>query len=105
MDPVSAPEIAAPTARAAQLPSRRERMWPAVLVLFLLSPIIAEMLSGSTPPLAWLNPLNLIVQPALYGSGDSDDRAHVGAHSCQCAPHSGRSSVHPERRLAAYGRR
>jgi hypothetical protein len=39
------------------------------LVLFFLSPIIAEMLSGSAPPLAWLNPITYILVVSLYGSG------------------------------------
>lgn len=50
-------------------PSKRPRVWHAILTLYVLAPIVAEMLSGSTPPLAWRNPFNPIVQPALYGSG------------------------------------
>lgn len=50
-------------------PTRRLRTWPALLVLYLLAPIVGEMLSGSTPPLLFLNPVNLIFLPALYGSG------------------------------------
>ncbi len=50
-------------------PAKRLHTWPAVLVLYFLAPIIGEMLSGSTPPLLFLNPVSLIFQPALYGSG------------------------------------
>jgi hypothetical protein len=38
-------------------------------VLYFLAPITGEMLSGSTPPLLFLNLVNLIYLPALYGSG------------------------------------
>src|SRR5713226_8351264 len=40
-----------------------------LLALILLSPIIAEMLSGSTPPLEWLNPMAALLLIWLYGSG------------------------------------
>ncbi|MFQ6057706.1 MAG: hypothetical protein ACE5MB_02345 [Anaerolineae bacterium] len=39
------------------------------LVLFFLSPIIAELLSGSAPPAEFFNPFTLLVLTALYGSG------------------------------------
>jgi hypothetical protein len=70
-DPAPATAATEPSAPAPAIaaPARRERTWPAVLALYLAAPIIAEMISGSTPPLAWLNPFNPIVQPALYGSG------------------------------------
>ncbi len=68
--PTAATEPALPPPPlATPQPERRSHTWPAVLTLYLAAPIIAEMLSGSTPPLAWLNPFNPIVQPALYGSG------------------------------------
>lgn len=38
------------------------------LVLYLLAPIIAELISGSSPPLKFFHPLSLIFLPALYGS-------------------------------------
>ena len=45
-------------------------MWLAALTLFFLAPICGEVLSSSTPPTEFLlNPINLIYQPALYGSG------------------------------------
>ncbi|QBD80730.1 hypothetical protein EPA93_34075 [Ktedonosporobacter rubrisoli] len=39
------------------------------LVLFLLSPLVAELLSGSSPPSQFFSPLLLILLLALYGSG------------------------------------
>jgi hypothetical protein len=40
-----------------------------VLTLFILAPAIGEMLSGSTPPLLFINPLSLLFETGLYGSG------------------------------------
>lgn len=40
-----------------------------ILLLFFLSPIIGEGLSGSTPPLAFLNPAVTLLLACLYGSG------------------------------------
>src|SRR5881392_3729166 len=40
-----------------------------LLALILLSPVIAEMLSGSTPPLEWLNPIAALLLIWLYGAG------------------------------------
>src|SRR5437016_3671160 len=40
-----------------------------LLALILLSPVIAEMLSGSSPPLEWLNPVAALLLIWLYGSG------------------------------------
>jgi hypothetical protein len=37
-----------------QVLSRPQRTWPALLTLFLLAPIIPEMLTGSTPPLIFI---------------------------------------------------
>jgi len=45
-------------------PNRRP-LW----ALVLLSPVIAEMLSGSTPPIEWLNPVAALFLIWLYGSG------------------------------------
>lgn len=39
------------------------------LALFLLAPLMGEALSGSTPPLAFLNPIVFVFQAGLYGSG------------------------------------
>src|SRR2546430_3151700 len=49
---------------AAAHPNRRP-----LLALVLLSPVIAEMLSGSTPPLEWLNPIAVLFLIWLYGAG------------------------------------
>lgn len=49
-------------------PARRARVWPAALSLYILAAIIPEMLSGSTPPLRFIQPYNLIFLPLLYGS-------------------------------------
>ncbi len=40
-----------------------------VFVLLLLSPIVGEMLSGSTPILSFFNPLNFLLNVGLYGAG------------------------------------
>ena len=40
-----------------------------LLALVLLSPVLAEMLSGSTPPLEWLNPIAVLFLIWLYGAG------------------------------------
>ncbi len=47
----------------------RPRTWYAVLALLLLAPACGEMLSGSTPPLMFVNPISLFIQAGLYGSG------------------------------------
>ncbi len=47
----------------------RKRTWPAILTLFVLAPLVGEVLSTSTPPLAFINPLTLFWEGALYGSG------------------------------------
>ena len=39
------------------------------LVLFFLSPMTAELLSGSSPPTEFFQPLSLLILAALYGSG------------------------------------
>ncbi len=51
----------------ASVPARRARMWPALLTLLLLSPIVGELLSGSTPPLRFILPFSLVSLPTLYG--------------------------------------
>ncbi|HZY48120.1 MAG TPA: hypothetical protein VFE96_10025, partial [Candidatus Bathyarchaeia archaeon] len=40
-----------------------------ILLLFFLSPLVGEGLSGSTPPLAFLNPAVTLLLACLYGSG------------------------------------
>ena len=45
-------------------PNRRP-LW----ALLLLSPVIAEMMSGSTPPIGWLNPIAVLFLIWLYGAG------------------------------------
>lgn len=52
---------------SAAVPARRGRTWPAALALAFISPGIAEMLSGSTPPLRFVQPFALIVLPSFYG--------------------------------------
>lgn len=59
------PQIMAPTTK----PLRRVRTWPALVTLFLLAPMVAEMLTGSTPPLNFIAPQSLLLQTGLYGSG------------------------------------
>jgi hypothetical protein len=44
------------------------RLGPA-FVLFILSPVIAELLSGSAPPAEFFHPFGFVVMLALYGSG------------------------------------
>lgn len=39
------------------------------LVLFFLSPIIGELLSGSAPPVEFFNPFSILVLSILYGGG------------------------------------
>jgi hypothetical protein len=47
---------------------RRQRLWPAALALYFLSPSVGEVISGSTPPLLFLQPFGFIFTPLLYGS-------------------------------------
>jgi len=46
----------------------RKRLSPA-LVLFLLSPIVGELLSGSAPPAEFFNPAEFLLLALLYGAG------------------------------------
>lgn len=46
-----------------------QRTWLPVLTLYVLAPLIAEMLTGSTPPLMWNNVGGIILTTGLYGSG------------------------------------
>lgn len=52
----------------APAPARRLRYWLAALTLYFLSPLIAEVMSGSTPPLLFVQPFGFIFTPLLYGS-------------------------------------
>lgn len=61
--------VSAPPTRAPWQAPVVRRTWPAVLLLFFLSPMVGEMLSGSTPPLAFINPVSLAFEAGLYGSG------------------------------------
>jgi len=59
-----------PAAPAAAGPSPRpQRTWTAVLALYFLAPLIAELLTGSTPPLMWNDVGGIILTTGLYGSG------------------------------------
>jgi hypothetical protein len=42
---------------------------PPALVLFLLAPTIGELLSGSSPPIEFFNPISFALLASLYGSG------------------------------------
>jgi hypothetical protein len=58
--------VASPTLPT--MPTRpRWRTWPAALTLLVLSPLVAEVTSGSTPPLLAIQPFALIFLPTLYG--------------------------------------
>lgn len=48
--------------------TRVKHKFPLIL-LVLLSPVIAELLSGSAPPLEFFNPLGFVILVGLYGSG------------------------------------
>ncbi len=49
---------------------RRPHTWAAALTLYFLAPILGEVFSFNTPPLAFvLDPSKFIFEPALYGSG------------------------------------
>ncbi len=52
----------------AQGSTARRRVNPAVM-LFFLSPMLAELLTGSAPPAEFFNPVLFLVLCALYGSG------------------------------------
>lgn len=44
-------------------------MWKSVLTLLLLSPAVGELLSGSSPPLQFFNPVFFLLLVGLYGCG------------------------------------
>lgn len=66
-----APHPAAPPAPEpdTQTTPLLQRRWLAALTLYLLAPITAEVLTGSTPPLSFITLPSLIFLTALYGSG------------------------------------
>lgn len=46
-----------------------ERRLPPAIVLFVLSPAVGELLSGSSPPSEFFNPFNFFLLAFLYGGG------------------------------------
>jgi hypothetical protein len=52
-------------APAARLPSNRRL----ILYFVLLAALLPEAITGSTPPLAWLNPIQALLNVWLYGTG------------------------------------
>jgi hypothetical protein len=58
-----------PTGVIAESEARPQPTWPAVIALFLLAPLVAELLTGSTPPLAWNNAGGALLTISLCGSG------------------------------------
>lgn len=67
--PWPAPHPAAQTTDESSGAPVRQRRWVAALTLYLLAPLVAEALTGSTPPLNFFTPLTLLLESALYGSG------------------------------------
>jgi hypothetical protein len=45
------------------------RVWQPAVVLVLLSPVVGELLSGSSPPAEFFSPLTFVLLTAFYGSG------------------------------------
>ncbi len=59
-----------PAPAVAVTPTKHLRTWPALLTLMFLSPVTAEVLTGSTPIITFLtNPISFISNVLLYGSG------------------------------------
>ena len=55
---------------APQTPAKPGRWWVSpVLALLLMSPIVGEVLSGSSPPLEFINPISIFMLLGLYGCG------------------------------------
>ena len=50
-------------------PPRAERHWKPVLTLLVLAPAVGELLSGSSPPLQFFNPVSFVLLVGLYGCG------------------------------------
>ncbi len=61
--------VAAVATGAESRPNARPRTWPALLALLFLAPILGEVFSWSTPPLAFLLPTTMFFETALYGCG------------------------------------
>ena len=61
-------EAGAEGAVAGQEAGARLRTWPALLALYFLAPGAGEVMSGSTPPLLFVQPFGFIFAPLLYGS-------------------------------------
>ncbi|MBI5960811.1 MAG: hypothetical protein HY866_18885 [Chloroflexi bacterium] len=55
--------------RKTQSPGEKRDTRRAVIALWILAPLSGEMMSGSTTPLEWLNPVSWIMLGFLYGSG------------------------------------
>lgn len=51
------------------VPGRRTGNWEPVATLLVLSPAIGELLSGSSPPLQFFNPIAFLLLVGLYGCG------------------------------------
>ena len=45
------------------------RIFGPALMLFVLAPLVGELLSGSMPPVEWLNPVGVVLVLVLYGGG------------------------------------
>ncbi len=61
------------------------RHWKPVLTLLVLSPAIGELLSGSSPPLQFFNPLFFMLLVGLYGCGALLVRETVALHRLNAA--------------------
>jgi len=48
---------------------RMKKLLSPAFVLFFLSPVIGELLSGSAPPVEFFNPIGLMILSVLYGGG------------------------------------
>jgi hypothetical protein len=63
-------DAATDAADATEDSAPRRRLWPAILVLFLLAPVTAEVLSGNTPILEFArSPVLAVINLPLYGGG------------------------------------
>jgi hypothetical protein len=43
--------------------------WPGFITLLFLSPLVAELLSGSAPPTEFFSPFSLLILVTWYGFG------------------------------------
>jgi hypothetical protein len=64
-------ELVVPGGAQSAMPpaTRARRNWKPVLTLLLLSPAVGELLSGSSPPSQFVNPILLLFLLGLYGCG------------------------------------